>query len=370
MPLNHDAPDEGFTRELREVAREADALREALTKSIDLNLPADFPKEVLVQICHALAQLSDGTIEGNRSTLEYARNQLPAIRREHVKSEELNLSNSDVPPPVLRGALIDQRLTALIASVTTALDEYRPLAPDRSGDESKPEMPINPAREASNILFLDPVDGRQARLAHSEFSSLIQGSSIKSVTFTNDFIELGLSDAFNLQISGQIGISLISTLKNGEQRPMRLQILGEDEAPFAAAIEEGIRSFRQLYATAFLFDAGRSEQILSALEANPDSDLEQYLEAGDRLLISAAGEGSFWLTVLTKSDAAFKALLSIALVVPKAGRWVEAEAKLKELDVAEKKIKLNKMHVELLRKAESITDPRTRKKVKATLLRL
>jgi hypothetical protein len=84
MPLNHSAPDEGFMRELREVARDAVALNEPLAKPLNFlnfELPPDFPKSQLIDICRSLAQLPDGTAEGSRPALEYARIRLPAIRR-------------------------------------------------------------------------------------------------------------------------------------------------------------------------------------------------------------------------------------------------------------------------------------------------
>ena len=68
----------------------------------------------------------------------------------HVLSEELDTSGGDLPPPVLRGALIDQRLTSLIASVTTALDEYRRLAAEEPADESQPEAAVPPLGEVTN----------------------------------------------------------------------------------------------------------------------------------------------------------------------------------------------------------------------------
>jgi len=78
MPLSHDAPDEGFMRELREVARGAIALNELLTKPLNFDLPRDFPKNQLIDICRSLEQLPDGTAEGSRTALEYARNRLPS----------------------------------------------------------------------------------------------------------------------------------------------------------------------------------------------------------------------------------------------------------------------------------------------------
>jgi hypothetical protein len=130
MSLGHTQPPEGLLRELHEVAHDACALRASLTTEINFPLPPDFPKDQLLDISRSLAQLPIGTAEGCRAPLEYARNRLPAIRREYVLSEELDepTNNTDATPVVLRNSLIDERLRRLIASVSTAIDEYRRLA--------------------------------------------------------------------------------------------------------------------------------------------------------------------------------------------------------------------------------------------------
>jgi hypothetical protein len=137
MPLSHSQPDPGLARELREVARDAVALESALTTGLNFELPPNFPRDQLVEMTRSLAQLPSGTGEGCQAALAYARNRLPAIRREHVLSEELDTeaSDPDATPAVVRGAFIDERLRHLIASVTTALDEYRRLVADETVDE-------------------------------------------------------------------------------------------------------------------------------------------------------------------------------------------------------------------------------------------
>jgi Leucine-rich repeat (LRR) protein len=139
MPLPYNQPETELARELREVARDAIALEGALA-GLNFELPSDFPRSQLVEICQSLAQLPSGTGEGCHPALAYARNRLPAIRREHLISEELDLPATEIEaaPPVVRGELIDERLRHLIASVTTALDEYRRLA---AAEEPIDEMP-------------------------------------------------------------------------------------------------------------------------------------------------------------------------------------------------------------------------------------
>ncbi len=144
MPLEYSQPEPGLARELREVARDANALIAALTRELNFELPRDFPKAQLLDICRSLAQLPDGTAEGCRAALDYARNRLPTIRREHILSEELDVPTRDAhaAPPVLRNSLIDERLSRLITSVTTALDAYRHLAAEAPKEEPKPEPAV------------------------------------------------------------------------------------------------------------------------------------------------------------------------------------------------------------------------------------
>jgi hypothetical protein len=161
MALKYTQPNAGLERELREVARNAVVLINALTTERNFEFSPDFPKDQLVDIALSLAQLPSGTAEGSRPSLEYARDRLPAIRRAHILSEELDVSRSDADtaPPVVRGALIDQRLSDLIASVTTALDEYIREAVEEPREETKPQEAIS----APNALTEEAV-ARSSRL--------------------------------------------------------------------------------------------------------------------------------------------------------------------------------------------------------------
>lgn len=154
MALEHSKPEEGLARELREVARNADALIEALTKGLNFKLPPDFPAGQLLDIARSLSEVPTGTAGGCRYLLEYGRSRLPAIRRAHVVSEELDFSTNvaDAPLLVVRGTLIDQRLRDLIASVTTAFDEYQRLAAEEL-EEPKPETGVSaPASLTANAI--------------------------------------------------------------------------------------------------------------------------------------------------------------------------------------------------------------------------
>jgi hypothetical protein len=80
---------------------------------------------------------------GARSPLDYARYRLPAIRRLYTGSEQLQ--SRDDAPALTRGAMFDQKLTALMSSVSTAFDEYRSLASEEE-DEFRAEAGIVPKR--------------------------------------------------------------------------------------------------------------------------------------------------------------------------------------------------------------------------------
>jgi hypothetical protein len=131
------------------------------------------------------------------------------------------------------------------------------------------------------IFIIDPSDDKRIELDFAALVTLIKGSSITSMAHSDKFFELGLSDAFNLRVqtdNAEADILLFSTLNKGELPPVRLNIMGDDKVPTAEALEKRIHSLlRQLYATAFLIDAGRSNDVAQALKQNPDTDLEASL---------------------------------------------------------------------------------------------
>ncbi|MTD95618.1 helix-turn-helix domain-containing protein [Hyphomicrobium sp. xq] len=140
MSLQHSRPPHSLSLELQEVARDARDLIVLLERGLNFPPPPDFPSEQLKDICRSLTQLPEGTAEGSRPPLEYARRRLPAIRRQYVLSDEA--AADDEHPRLARGASFDQKLSSLIASVSTALDEYRRLAAEDDVDELPPEAGI------------------------------------------------------------------------------------------------------------------------------------------------------------------------------------------------------------------------------------
>lgn len=142
MSLTFDKPSEALAAELAEVAAAARELLDALDVRLNVPLPPEFPKAQLADICKSLIQLPLGTAEGCRTPLEYSRNRLPAIRREHIRIGE-GTPNQD-EHSLTRGTAIDNRLAHLISAVSTALDEYRRAAADEEDTETHPEAGLTP----------------------------------------------------------------------------------------------------------------------------------------------------------------------------------------------------------------------------------
>jgi formylglycine-generating enzyme required for sulfatase activity len=140
LRLGDGPPDEALARELRQVAAAAKGVVRTLG---EINtLPRGFPEAALRDLCAALGGLPEGTAEGSRTQLELARNLLPKIRREHFVEDEEEAAADEAEPPLWRDGVLDQRMAALIAAVSTALDEYRFQAQDHFDDTVRAEETV------------------------------------------------------------------------------------------------------------------------------------------------------------------------------------------------------------------------------------
>lgn len=148
MPkLTYTTPPPSLMAELREVATDAAALATELSRAN--RLPENFPAEQLHELLTQLQTLPEGTAEGCRQPLEYARARLPALRRQFIQTEEQSRqprADDEKPPPLTRGMVIDQQLGVLVNSVTTAFDAYRELASVQDDDaaDTAPSREIDP----------------------------------------------------------------------------------------------------------------------------------------------------------------------------------------------------------------------------------
>lgn len=135
MSLGHSTPSRSLLNELEEVAESSLLLIEEVERSNAL--PKDFPKDSLFDLCMGLSDLRYGTAEGCRVPLEYARMRLPSLRRSFFLKDDDDIDNPPADEPSLgRGRPVDKALQLLIASVTTALDEYRALASESRSDRA------------------------------------------------------------------------------------------------------------------------------------------------------------------------------------------------------------------------------------------
>lgn len=141
MPLAYAPPSPKLQLELEDVSTTAQQLSEHI-RSANV-LPRNFPREQLEGICRHLIGLPFGTAEGCCVPLAYARKRLPAIRREYVaQRSDAASDDKEAPPPIVRGEILDQLLKELLASVTTALDQYQVESGSEIADAVDPEAGV------------------------------------------------------------------------------------------------------------------------------------------------------------------------------------------------------------------------------------
>ena len=135
MPIGYDTPPNELAVELEEVRADATVLASVFDQ-LNAPLPESFPKQAVIDIASGLRQLPDGTARGCLRPLNEAQAQLAAIRSQHIEHEASFQPNQETPP-LFRGEPVDQRLRALMSSVSTALQTANRLA----ADEQEPEAP-------------------------------------------------------------------------------------------------------------------------------------------------------------------------------------------------------------------------------------
>lgn len=227
------------------------------------------------------------------------------------------------------------------------------------------------------FYLVNPTEDTQVELDFAAFTEITKGMSITSAATSDDmgFVELGLSEKFNLNIGaakdGDVVISLFSTLNADEIPPLRIQIVPDGEEVTAEKVERRIRFLRQIHAIAMLVNAGRSAELAVLLDRDPGADIESTLIGQeDRLYIISGGPGSFWITLISKSKSAYKTAAALFSVMSDEGRElllrrIRANTILKELEVEERRFELQKNRVrgmiEVYEKIERIKDERIRK---------
>lgn len=152
------------------------------------------------------------------------------------------------------------------------------------------------------FVIFQPPRSATSPISFEDFIGISKGLSISSLAASTadsrgpDFLELGLSQTYNLRIQADgdsLLVSLVSTLNPGDFAPVRLEIIGENETVTAELLERRLHHLRQVYAVALLLNGGRESDLARVLRDHPLADLEHDLVAEeDKLIIREANPGS------------------------------------------------------------------------------
>jgi len=124
-----------------------------------------------------------------------------------------------------------------------------------------------------------------------------------------------------------------------------LQIVdGEKRLP-ARILEKRLRALRTLYAIVHLSLTDRFNLVQDVLAKDPFYDLELLLHDDELLYIECLAPGSWYITLWSKVRSSYHSILQTVSIVSVRGREallkkLEAEARLKELDVEEKEFEI------------------------------
>jgi len=185
--------------------------------------------------------------------------------------------------------------------------------------------------------------GQTQQSDFDEFINIVSGRSVVSgADWGLDRFELGLSGDGMVRVFWTpkgLHVNFISTTNIGEIPPLILQLIDEDRRLPARVLEKRLFGLRQLYAIIRLADTGRLELLEKSLETV--RDLEDLLSPEEQLYVECLAPGSWYLTVWSKlKDSYLSVVKTIALVYERGReallRKLEAEARLKELEVEEK----------------------------------
>lgn len=146
----------------------------------------------------------------------------------------------------------------------------------------------------------------------------VHGVDVRRVWYTEKSIELDLTNDMHVSIETR-PLTFAMHLTNASNKEVdgfiQVQLIRHDEAVSSAAlVETRLRNVRQIYAIACIAYGGRNYTQRLSGQVTESSDFESYLPADERLLVNAAGQGTFWATVGVKAAAAVKAAPRAALV--------------------------------------------------------
>ncbi|MFC2969477.1 OST-HTH/LOTUS domain-containing protein [Acidimangrovimonas pyrenivorans] len=215
MALKYNKPNAALRQELVSVSQAATEVISAINEQNFL--PDDFPTASLIDICTTLSDLKNGTAEGCRAPLEYARGRVPAIRRNHFLVEDPNEA-AGAPsgePALLRGMSLDQRLSELIASITTALDEYRYQASEQNEEDLSNLRSVTVSSESEISRVVTDADKIEImmRTAFEELDSISNADSQSADTLSRTLKDTeGLARVSKAELS--FGVVVVRWYKN------------------------------------------------------------------------------------------------------------------------------------------------------------
>ncbi|MGC1444015.1 MAG: formylglycine-generating enzyme family protein [Xanthobacteraceae bacterium] len=255
------------------MAADAGALTSELGKAN--RLPTDFPISQVQELLEGLQALSSGTGEGCLKPLEVALSRLPAIRKKYFETEEQSRRsrNGEEVPPLTRGMVIDQRLGALISSITTALDEYRSLASVEvdNATDTAPSITI----DASSNEIVSAVEAAKSAeqnllIATNEVERIAEPSSANA-----DSLKRQMRDARGLLLLARVELRMPEFVPRWFRKIVNaIKDYPELLLTTAKAIQIGVDVARPLVDAWHNFEHGFSRLVLDSIK-QAGRDLEE-----------------------------------------------------------------------------------------------
>ncbi len=227
--------------------------------------------------------------------------------------------------------------------------------------------------------IINPSANSQIASNFEAIIAIVAGCTIKSFAQGEDWIELGLSEDFNLRITAKesgtgLEVDIVSTLNKAEVPSLRIRIIADGEDATLERVESRLEAIRELYATSILLSEGRIDEYPVSEQSDLAGYLESLLRPEQILTLKAASGGSFWITIAAKTISSYKTTVNVfAMFYPEGRkallRRVRATTDLRELEVEEKRLSLDqqraKVIIGMLKQIDTIKDEQLREEVKS-----
>lgn len=193
MVISLHAPNAALSAELDQVEQDAHDVLTHLSSANDLD--EKFPKKELASIAETLVGLNDGGTTAAAAILWYAYKRLPALRRQHVYQDKV-ADEAQASWRQIRGMTLDKYIVALIASVSTALDECH--SQKVIEDELEPNEDLRFSRKVA-AQDADRLSDRSRDLSRDVLAAEIELASVRpNESAEIDKLSRGLRDVRGL----------------------------------------------------------------------------------------------------------------------------------------------------------------------------